>query len=169
MQTLPFDGSYISTPVVELLPTSRGSITLANTDPTADPIIDPNYLATATDRAALRTGLRTAMRAFESEAGQRIVLGGESSQPPGPDMEPLTANSTDAQLDQRLRATCRSFFQGAGTASMGSVVDTALKVKGVDNLRVCDMSVVPLPLAAYSQAQMYAIAESAADLITGQA
>jgi choline dehydrogenase-like flavoprotein len=51
---------------------------------------------------------------------------------------------------------------------MGSVVDTNLKVLGVDNLRVVDASVMPLPLAAHYQACTYAIGMQSADIIEAE-
>ncbi len=50
-------------------------------------------------------------------------------------------------------------YHAAGTAAMGTVVDTDLKVFGVDHLRVVDASVLPLPLAAHYQACVYALSE----------
>lgn len=52
-----------------------------------------------------------------------------------------------------------------GTASMGKVVDSDLRVKGVKHLRVVDASVFPLSIAANLQVATYALAEQAADII----
>ena len=51
---------------------------------------------------------------------------------------------------------------------MGSVVDTELKVVGIEGLKVVDASVLPVPLAAYLQVPLYARAEQAADFILGK-
>lgn len=59
----------------------------------------------------------------------------------------------------------RTMFHPAGSVSMGKVVDSELRVKGVDNLRVVDASVMPLPIAGHIQNCVYAIAEQAADII----
>lgn len=58
-----------------------------------------------------------------------------------------------------------SIYHAAGTASMGKVVDTELRVYGVKGLRVVDASVMPVPIAAHYQATVYALAEQAADMI----
>ena len=55
---IPVDGRSIMTYYMACLPTSRGSITLASDDPTAAPIIDPNYCATEADRFVMREGWR---------------------------------------------------------------------------------------------------------------
>lgn len=161
---LPFDGTHISTPVILLLPTSRGTVTLADTDPLSNPIIDPHYLETEADRASLRTGLRKAMRAMETFEGQSIVIG--ETPPPGD--SPLKGDCSDAELDKRMKIVGCSFFQNGGTAAMGAVVDTECKVKTVKGLRVCDASVLPLPISGHYQGPMYAFGESVADLILGR-
>ena len=49
----------------------------------------------------------------------------------------------------------------------GGVVDPELRVYGTDNVRVVDLSVVPLIVAAHTQSLAYAVAEQAADIIKG--
>lgn len=48
---------------------------------------------------------------------------------------------------------------------MGKVVDSELRVKGVDRLRVVDASVIPVPIAGHIQNCVYALAEQAVDMI----
>jgi choline dehydrogenase-like flavoprotein len=48
---------------------------------------------------------------------------------------------------------------------MGTVVDSNLRVNGVQGLRVVDASVIPVPLAAHLQAFIYALAEQATEII----
>ncbi|KAH8429494.1 uncharacterized protein LDX57_007156 [Aspergillus melleus] len=158
---VPMDGTHISSPVALLLPTSRGRITLASADPTADPVLDPRYLDTETDRAAIRAGMRVALRIMETDSAKEVIDG----ETPPPGQEPLTSACSDAELDRRVQTVGSSFFQNGGTAAMGTVVDTQCRVKGVRSLRVCDASVLPIPLACHYQAPMYGFGEAVADML----
>ena len=161
---IPMDGSVISIGILNLLPTSRGSVTLASADPAADPLIDPNYYASHTDRVVLRAAMRRNMSAFETPVGKAMVK--EEIPPAG--FPTLTSQSTDAELDARIRRCAGTFFHTAGTASMGTVVDVECKVKGVEGLRVVDASVVPTPVSAHYMVMVYALAEQMAVIIVGK-
>lgn len=158
---LPQDGSIIGTGAACLLGTSRGSVELSSTDPAADPVIDPNYLSTEHDLCIVREAIRTVMRVMDTEAGKAEVEG--LFIPPGTD--PISAKSTDEELNEYIKKWSITFFHTAGTAALGSVLDEECRVKGVDRLRVVDASVLPRPIAAHLQAPVYAIAEMMSDVI----
>ena len=135
---------------------------LASADPSTDPLIDPNYYATEADRLVLREGIRLAMRALETSEGQKIV--DEEVVPTG--FEALTSKSSDEDIDKRVKRSAATWFHPAGSAAMGKVVDTDLRVIGVKGLRVVDPSVLPCPIGAHYQVVTYALAEQAAEIIT---
>ncbi|KAI4087824.1 MAG: hypothetical protein LQ344_006516 [Seirophora lacunosa] len=161
---IPLDGSIITVGLINLLPTSRGTLTIASPDPTADPLIVPNYCATEVDRVILRTAMRHNVAALESPAGQEVVA--EEVAPAG--FPKLTSTSTDEELDARVNRCAASFYQKAGTVSMSEVVDTECRVKGVDALRVVNASVVPTPISAHYMVCIYALAEQMAAMIAGK-
>ncbi|KAL1980339.1 hypothetical protein VTN96DRAFT_4242 [Rasamsonia emersonii] len=159
---IPMDGTYVATSVMLQLPTSRGRISIRSASPSEQPAIDPNYYATETDRTILRYATRRLLTALlETEAGREYFE--TEVAPPG--MPVLTAQSSDEDIDARIRATGIAHFHSAGSAGMGRVVDTDLRVYGVDGLRVADASVLPVPISGHPQATLYALAEQAADLI----
>lgn len=126
-----------------------------------------NYLATEVDKHVFREGLRQLTKfMLQSKFSKNIV--GESV-PEGLPAEALTLDDTDEKLDQRLAMTSGTTWHPSGTCSMGKVVDTEFRVKGVEGLRVVDASVIPVPLSAHIQAPLYALSEQAAAIITGKA
>ena len=158
---IPLDGSIVSIGILNLLPTSRGHINLASANPLEDPLIDPNYCATVFDRTVLRAAMRRNMSAFETPEAQGVVM--EEVPPAG--YPALTSQSTDADLDVRVRRTAASFYHAGGTLSMGQVVDTECRVFGAQGLGVVDASVIPTPISAHYMVAIYALAEQMADII----
>ncbi|KAK4695119.1 hypothetical protein P7C71_g2572, partial [Lecanoromycetidae sp. Uapishka_2] len=161
---LPMDGTHVASSVMLLLPTSRGHISLASTSATDTPIINPNYYATAMDRAALIYGTRRITKALlETAAGKEFI----ACEVPPPGMPELTSHSSDDVIDERIRAAGVPHAHASGTAAMGKVVDPELRVYGIEGLRVADASVLPVPIGGHPQATLYALAEQAADMILG--
>lgn len=164
---IPTDGAHIVACAMLLLPTSRGAVTLASASPSAHPLIDPNYCASAADRAALVHGSRRVLAAMiGTEAMAEYV---EVEVPPSgegiPRLAPLTLGSSDEEIEARIAGTGAQHHHSGGTASMGKVVDAEGKVMGVKGLRVVDASIIPVPLGGHPQATLYAMAEQIAEMM----
>jgi choline dehydrogenase-like flavoprotein len=80
--------------------------------------------------------------------------------------------TSDADVDAWIRSSASTLYHPAGTCKMGSrdeggVVDSELKVYGVEGLRVVDASVIPILPASHTMTTVFAVAEKAADIIRG--
>lgn len=159
---VPTDGSFVSTSVMLLLPTSRGSVYINSDSPVDAPAIDTNFYDTETDRTALIHGVRRVIKALLGTSAGKSYIESEGA-PTG--MPALTEESSDADIDTRIRMTGLSHAHSAGTAAMGKVVDAELRIKGVKGLRVADASIFPVAVGGHPQATLYGVAEQAADLL----
>jgi choline dehydrogenase len=141
-------------------PESRGWLRIQSPDPTQAPAMQPNYLSTQADRDTIVAGLRVSRRIFATPAMQRFC---EREVFPGPQAE------TDEDLLNHVRATSGTTFHQTSTCMMGpgpkAVVDTELKVKGLQGLRVIDASIMPTVVSGNTNATVIMIAEKGADMI----
>lgn len=144
-------------------PASRGRIALASADPLDQPLIDPNYLADPDDLAQFVAGIRMARQILAAKP-LGSILGREIG--PGPD-----AHSDDAIAAYVRNRASGTIFHPVGTCRMGNdplaVVDAALRVRGVDGLRVVDASVMPTLVGGNTNAPTIMIAERAAAMMLG--
>jgi len=88
----------------------------------------------------------------------------------GPETNPGIEVETDAQLEEWIKGNLSATFHTVGTLSMlprekRGVVDTQLRVYGTSNIRVADLSVAPLHVAAHTQCVAYGIGAQAAEVI----
>jgi choline dehydrogenase-like flavoprotein len=157
-----FGGGYSAHACV-LRPKSRGEVRLASPDPMAAPEIDPNFLSDDDDLCRLMRGARIMFRIFEAPAFARVA---GSYMYEGPDC-------TDEELIAGIRARSDTIYHPVGTCRMGTdagaVVDPALRVRGVQSLRVADASIMPNLISGNTNAPSIMIGEKAADLIRAAA
>ena len=146
-------------------PASRGTVRLRSADPLAAPLIDPGFLREPADLDRLEAGLAMIRAAAAGTAFARL---GATEAHPGP------GTRGGGGLRDWIRRTVSSYYHPAGTCQIGprpddgAVVDPELRVHGIGGLRVADASVMPLIPNAHPNATVLAIAERAADLITGR-
>jgi choline dehydrogenase len=148
-------GHAISYGAFVLRPRSRGTVTLASDDPTVKPRIKHQYYADDTDLRTAVEGVRLGMELARQKALRPYTE------------RPINAPRSDSDDDLRefVWRRSQSSFHPAGTCAMGTVVDTELRVLGVEGLRVVDASVMPIVVSGNTNAPTTAIAEKAADLI----
>lgn len=145
-------------------PKSRGYVRVRSADPYQHPEIRFNYL----EREEDREGFRRCVRLTREIIGQQAMdsfRGVELA--PGPNVK------TDAEIDAFVRANMESTMHPCGSCKMGedslAVVDSELRVHGLQGVRVVDSSVFPTEPNGNLNAPTIMLAERAADLIRGRA
>ena len=148
-----------------LRPTSRGSIHISSPDPLAPPLIAPNYLSTDYDRQVAANALRLTRRIVAAPALARFAP---------EEVLPGAQFQTEEELACAAGAIGTTIFHPVGTCRMGTtndpgaVVDSRLRVLGVDGLRVVDASVMPTITSGNTNSPTLMIAERAADMILAE-
>ncbi|MBX4999056.1 GMC family oxidoreductase [Rhizobium lentis] len=148
--------------VCNLNPTSRGSVRVRSSRMEDAPAIKPNYLSTDEDRNVAVASLRQVRRIASQPA---LAKYRPQEWKPGPQYE------KDAELLKLAGDIASTIFHPAGTAKMGvasdktAVVDSRLRVFGVDGLRVVDASVMPTIVSGNTNSPTLMIAEKAARFI----
>lgn len=141
-----------------LRPKSRGTVRLASADPGVQPLVDPRYLTDPEDLRLSIAGLRQARRVLAAKPLRQMI---------DHEIFPGVGKDDDASLEQHARAFVKTVYHPVGTARMGregdpdAVVDTDLRVFGVQGLRIADTSVWPNIISGNTNSTALAVAAKA--------
>jgi choline dehydrogenase len=147
----------------QLRPKSRGEVKLRSADPRDRPASHFNYMSHPDDTKELVEALKVmqdllTQPAFDEFRGERI--------------NPAPKVHSDSELEAWVRTYSSTDYHPSGTCRMGhddlAVVDEELRVRGVEQLRVVDASVMPDIVSGNLNAPTQMIGERAADYILGK-
>ncbi|CAA7266836.1 unnamed protein product [Cyclocybe aegerita] len=152
-----------------LRPTSHGHIRLNSLNPFAHPSVNPNYLSTHEDVAKLVRSVRLGLRITQQEP-VRSHLDQNCTRP---DLDHQLHLKSDKEIEALVRERVETAYHPTSTCRMapleqGGVVDSNLRVYGVQGLRVCDASVFPSIISGHTAGACFAVAEKLADDIKAE-
>jgi choline dehydrogenase-like flavoprotein len=154
----PFSGFSIG--FFKMRPDSRGNIHIKSNDPHEPPAIRLNFLTHPEDIATYKRAFRYVRKIADQPALQPFV---KQETRPGPQV------IGDEELLEYARQTGQPAWHAIGTCRMGAdnaaVVDPRLRVRGVQRLRIADISIMPNMAAPNTMASAILIGEKAADMI----
>jgi choline dehydrogenase len=143
-----------------ITPESRGSISLKSSNPLEPPAIRANYLSTDADMRVIIEGVKLSRRLAQQQPLAKFR---------GEELHPGAATQSDEEIANFIRAEVQTLYHPVGTCKMGddtmAVVDSQLRVHGIERLRVVDASIMPRIIAGNTNAPTIMIAEKAADVI----
>ncbi|HNI96360.1 MAG TPA: GMC family oxidoreductase N-terminal domain-containing protein [Leptospiraceae bacterium] len=146
--------------ICHMRPKSRGRVLLNSADPFIPPRIEANYFADSFELEALVNGVKIARKILSQPALEPFF---------GKEEIPGAAVQSDEEIRSFILQKAESVYHTAGSCKMGidslSVVDPALKVHGIQNLRVIDSSVMPTITGSNIHSPTVMIAEKGAELI----
>lgn len=155
---LPHDRCYTIAPGL-VRPASRGSVTLSSSDPRDPPVIDANYMERDADIESMLAAIDLCREIGASDAFREFRA-----------REVMPGPLGRSDMIEFIRDGATTYFHPAGTCRMGvdrhAVVDSRLRVHGVENLRVADASIMPDVTSGNTNAPSVMIGEMAAELVT---
>jgi choline dehydrogenase-like flavoprotein len=160
-----YDGHCMVIAPVLISPKARGQVWLRSADPLEKPRIVTNTLSEPEDVESMIAGMRLAREIAAQKPLRELVI---------KELKPGPAAVERDELEADLRRRLMLIYHPVGTARMsdtheGAVVDSSLKVHGLEGLRVIDASVMPTIVGGNTNAPTMMIAERASDLIRGLA
>ena len=140
---------------------SRGQVRIKSSNPLIHPIIEPNYLSHDEDVRDLLEGVKVLRKLAQTDSFSSVI---------GDEFRPGSECQTDEQMIQHIKETVWTVFHPSSTCRMGpdpnsNVVDSGLRVHGIQGLRVADASIFPQLVCGNINAATIMVGEKASDLI----
>ena len=155
------DFSGFSASATQCRPRSMGHVEIRSADPADPPRIVTNYLTEPHDAKVLVSGLEILRDIYQRPSFRGLLAKDEHA--PGDVVRSKT------ELEHYARHKGGTVFHASGTCRMGSddraVVDPALRVRGIERLRVVDASVMPRMVSTNTNAAAILIGEKGAALV----
>ena len=152
--------SAFTSSVCQLRPWSRGEINIVSPDPITYPKIEPNYLSDDRDCEVAIEAIKVARKIADTPPLKESIT---------EEFVPGSQYATDEELLVAAREYSQTIYHPTSTCKMGqddmAVVDERLRVRGVENLRVADASIMPELTSGNTNAPTIMIGEKAADMI----
>ena len=148
-----------------LRPKARGSVRLRSSDPADRPVIDCRFFGHPDDLRLTLAAVRFARKLLATEPAAGLISG---------EMLPGSDIVSDEALHAYCNKTVKTNYHPIGTARMGrdddplAVVDTKLRVRGADNLRVIDCAAMPLIPSGNTNAPALGFADRAVAIMVGE-
>ncbi len=143
-----------------LRPYSRGTVCLASTKVTDDPIINPNFLSDSRDLKKLIKGAKFTQDILNTPPLKKYKI---------KEIYGVHNNLNDLEWEKHIRDRADTIYHPVGTCKMGndelSVVDNKLKINGLKNIRVADASIMPNIISGNTNAPTIMIAEKCSSMI----
>ncbi len=153
-------GHGVTINTCNLRPKSIGDVTLKSKDPGEAPAINPNFLADPYDIQVHLAGVRWGRKILASPSFQQYIKG---EYLPGEDKQ------SDEELIEYMKKWSKTDYHPVGSCKMGddkmAVVDTQLRVHGMEGLRVIDASIMPTLISGNTQAPSIMIGEKGAAIV----
>jgi choline dehydrogenase len=158
----PIEGHGFTSGPTLVRPRSVGRIQLRSTNPLDPPRIFANYYSDPRDLDVMVEGIKITRMIFHAKAFEKYR---------GRETHPSDAAQTDQELRAHVCKMSETLYHPVGTCKMGAskdpnaVVDSELRVLGVEGLRVIDASIMPIVPGGNTNAPTIMVAEKASVMI----
>ena len=157
---------YATLMAVNIVPMSRGNISISSANMKDQPLINPNWFTAQTDVEVVVAGFKRLRKIFETSVMKPVTI--------GPEYYPGKNVSSDAQILSYVKKAFNTMYHAAATNKMGkaadkyAVVDPKGRVYGTNRLRVIDASIFPFLPPGLPMGTVYMLAEKISDDIKGE-